>query len=163
MASDALARADEPEPFARRRFDVHATHIDRQIGGDVRSNGFAMLAESRSFGQYGQVDVYHCIALSLQQRLHVTHELTTVRAAPLRIGVREMHADVAESNSTKQRVAQCMQHHVPIRMRPNAVRMRNSHSTQSHELACLESVNVIALTDSQSRHSVSFPEYRAAR
>ena len=73
---------------------------------------------------------------------HGGHEARAVGAAPLRISVRKMLADVAQARGAQQRIAQGMQDHVPVRVRAHAVRVRDAHAPEHDEVTGPKGVDV---------------------
>ena len=69
------------------------------------------------------------------------------RAAPTLVGRREMHADIALSNSAEQRVGQSVQSHIGVAMADELLAVRDADTAQHHRITGTESMHVIARRD----------------
>ena len=74
---------------------------------------------------------------------------------PLRIGRREMIADIAGAAGGKQRIGQRMQRDVGVGMTKQLLIMRNEHAAERHAIAVDELVHVIAVAGADIREAVS--------
>ena len=65
--------------------------------------------------------------------------------------------DIAKRCGSQQGIAQCVQHHVSVRMGANAMIMGNFDTAQCHEVPRLKRVHVVTLSDSQTGHERCAP------
>src|SRR5690606_31014342 len=84
-----------------------------------------------------------------RQRPHPAQQIVAGRALPLRIGRREMTADVAQRQRPEHGIAQGMDRDVAVAVRDHAPRMRHAYAAEHHVVAVAESVDVEAVADSQ--------------
>jgi hypothetical protein len=78
-----------------------------------------------------------------------------------RIAVGKVLADVAEAQSPQHGVAQRVNDHIAVRVRHDALRVRNGHAAQNDVIAVAEGMHVETLTDSHgSPPSFSAPPSR---
>src|SRR5882724_8326517 len=83
-----------------------------------------------------------------------------ISAAPMFIRRREMRADITKCQCAKDCIAQGMNDNVAVRMRDNALYVRDAHPAEHNVIARAKGVNVEALTDTHqfalvSRNSAS--------
>src|SRR5450755_729725 len=72
----------------------------------------------------------------------------TVSPAPARVGRWKVHADVTQRQRAENRIAQGMNRDISVRMREDALRIRDAHAAEYHMLARAECMHVEALADS---------------
>ena len=72
-------------------------------------------------------------------------KMREARTPPLRVGWREVRADIAGAAGGEQRVGQRMQRDIGIGMAGQLLRMRDRDAAQHHVIAGLEGVHVVAI------------------
>ena len=88
--------------------------------------------------------------------LGVLQKLKTVGAPPLRGGIREMHADVAQGKTAEDSIGNGVRENVGIGMTGKTERSRNGDATQNEGTARFNAMRVPSLPDSKSRLHYSF-------
>ena len=105
MASKPFFASDEAQLFRRGRFDIDAVDADLQIGRDVLAHRLPMLAETGRFSQHGRVHVDGVLSAFRGALLNMTNETPADVTFPTRIGIREVHSDIAEPQGTQDCIA----------------------------------------------------------
>src|SRR5260221_5326538 len=75
----------------------------------------------------------------------MAQEHPAVDATPAFVARRKMLADIAERERAQKRVAQRVDRNVAVRMRDDAVRMRDAHAADHYRVAGTECMDVNAL------------------
>src|SRR5690242_3535174 len=92
------------------------------LGGNAESarKRFAHFREVRAelwfLSDDNRVDVFDREMLFVEQFSRVFQKEQTVRAFPLRIGIRKMRSNIAESRRAEQRIAHRMRQHIAVRV-----------------------------------------------
>src|SRR5262249_46997694 len=115
-----------------------------------------MRAELRLLGNHHGIDVLDREAFFVEQLSRVLQKHQAVRALPLRIGVREVCADVAESRGAKQRVAERVSEHVSIGMTHWAFFERELDAANNQRAALGKSMQVIPNAAAEAHACVAF-------
>src|SRR5690606_38637275 len=76
--------------------------------------------------------------------IHLSQQHGGISTAILRIGIRKEMADITERQCTEQRIRQCVQQYIAIRMRQQAATVRNAHAAEHHMVAVGEGMHVKA-------------------
>ncbi len=139
VRGDALAPAGEAEALGRGGLHVHPVHARTEVGGDIGAHRLDMGRHARALGDDRDIGIAQPVALAQHQRHAGAQQFAAVGALEARIGVGEVPADVAGRDGAEQRVAQCVQRHVAVRMRDEPVRVRDAHAAEHHRLARLRS------------------------
>jgi hypothetical protein len=81
----------------------------------------------------------------------MTQQPTAVGALELRVGVREMLADVTQRSRAEQGIAQGVEQDVTVRMGEQPEAVCNAHAAQSDEIAFSETVHIIAVANTHKK------------
>src|SRR4051794_6432855 len=102
-AGDSFATTDEAQALVRPELDAHLAAV--QPGGRCYflAHPVAVRAEARGLAHHGRVERADCVAAVRQLVTYGRQEVDAARVLPLRVGVGEVVADVAESGSAQQR------------------------------------------------------------
>ena len=108
------------------------------------------------------------IALCGDQFQRVLQELQAIGILPARIGIGEVHADVAERERAQQRIRDGVRQHIGVRVAFQAELGWNRNAAQDQRPAGSDAMNVPALPDSQvtqddTRAVISSARNRRAR
>ena len=125
-------------------FTLTRSAIDAGDARDAGHHGVAMRADARRLADQGEVEMHDAAAARRQQLDGVAQEAVGRDAAPLRIGRREVLADVAGADRAQHGVGQRMQRHVGVGMAGEGVRVRDGDAAQHHGVARAEAVHVEA-------------------
>ncbi|MNF99164.1 hypothetical protein D3C84_820540 [compost metagenome] len=110
-----------------------------------------MRGHFRRLGDDGVIDVADLPAFGVDQCDDMTQQRTAVGALELRVGVREMLADVTQCSGTEQGIAQGMQQDVTIGVSEQSEAVCNAHAAQSDEIAFSETVHIIAVANTHKK------------
>src|SRR3954451_20902860 len=95
-ACNALAAAHETHAFVGAELHVHQVAVESRCGRDLRAHPVAVWAEARRFADDRGVDRPDCVAAVRELVAHAREQIDAARVLPLRVGVGEVVADVAE-------------------------------------------------------------------
>ena len=93
----------------------------------------------------GHVDIGDAAAARAHQPRRMLDEEAGGGAPPLRIGGREMRADIAGAAGGEQRVGQGMQRDIGVGMSGQSLVVRDRDAAQRHMVARLEGMDVVAV------------------
>ncbi|MNI77532.1 hypothetical protein D3C73_1338320 [compost metagenome] len=110
-----------------------------------------MRGHFRRLGDDGVIDVADFPAFGMDQCDDVTQQRTAVGALELRVGIREMLADVAQRRGAEQGIAQGVQEDVTVRVGEQPEAVCNAHTAQSDEIAFSETVHIIAVANTHKK------------
>ena len=110
----ALAAADEAHPLAGRRLHVHGVLGHAERAGERRRDRRPVRQQLRALQQHGGVDVADGQAGRRERRDDVAQQPERVGVLPLRLGVGEVRADVAQACGAEQRVDHRVREHVGV-------------------------------------------------
>src|SRR5205085_11803077 len=140
------------ECFARLCLDTHTTRIDSQHSGDVFAHGVDVSPEFWRLEQDCRVDVDYVEIAFAHQPHHTRKQIKTIGATQLWILVGKMHAYIAFTKRTENRIGNSMSERVGIGMSFGAAIASDVH-TAEHKLPSLyESMGVSA--DTNTKHIV---------
>ncbi len=108
----------------------------------------------RRLGDDGGIDIADRVPLGLYLRQHVAQQHAAVGALELRVGVREMLADIPQRRGTKQRVAQRVQQHVAVGMGEQPEPVWNPHAAKRDVVAFTEAVHVVTVADTHRSNTL---------
>ena len=135
LGGDAFAAAGEAEPLGRRRLDANPPTRQPQQRGDPRAHGVAMRADLRRLADDRDVDMVDPAARLLDQGAGMLDEQRRGGAAPLRVGGREMVADIARADRAEQRVGDRVERDVGVAMAREALVVRDADAAEPERLA----------------------------
>jgi hypothetical protein len=92
----------------------------------------------------------------MDQRDHVPQQRTAVGTLELRVGVREVFADITQRRSAEQGIAQGVQQDVTVGMSEQPEAVCNAHAAQSNEIAFSETVHIIAVANTHKKNAPIF-------
>src|SRR5690606_15629843 len=95
------------------------------------------------------------VARAREPRDAVAQQRAAVRALERRIAVGKVRADVAEPGGAEQRVAQCVDRGVTVRVRDQRLRMWDIDAAEAHVVARPERVDIDPLTDADFHRDAS--------
>ena len=144
LGRDAFAPTGEAQPLGRRGLHAHSVTVDAGDARDALDHGLAMRADARRLADQREIEMHDAPAGRCQQLDGVAQEAVGRGAAPLRIGRREMLADVAGADRAQHRVGQRMQRHVGVGMPGERLAVRDGDAAQHHGVARAEAVHVEA-------------------
>ena len=124
------------------RFEVDAGFAERERARDAAADLFAPGRDPRRLREQCEVGIEHPLAAAREQLQGVADELAAIGAAPLRIAVREVLADVAQARGPEQRIHQCVQQHIAVGVRHDPVAVRNAHPAQHERIAGPEGMHI---------------------
>ena len=162
-ASEAFATPDEAELLGGRRLDVDTAPARPRAALRCRARIASRCGPIRGASASTVMS-----ALTTRQPASasiVTTASTKPRAggaAPARIGIREMHADVAEPAAPSSASHSACRTTSPSECATHAMIMRNAHAAQHHVIARPESMHVDARADSHAGPDVPAPTPRRA-
>ncbi len=143
------------------RFTQPASHAQRR--GHAGADGITMAGDARRFGQQRGIRIHHAPASFGQQFHRMLSEPDAGSAPPLRIGIREMLADVAEAGSAEQCIRQRMLQHIAVGVCQHAVRVRDTHAAQHHRIPGTEGMHVEATAGTHVHRGRSSRQQRSGQ
>src|SRR5580700_134294 len=88
-----------------RGLELHRNlaNLESQGRGELLANRLPEVFESRPLENHGRIHIYDAIPLSRDQVAGGPQKLRAIGVLPFRIGIWEMHADVAQGRGAEQR------------------------------------------------------------
>src|SRR5260370_1452158 len=145
-ASAPVAMAGKSHFFARGR--LHADALDRNAGdlGDTGTHRVAMRADARRLAHDGDVEMGDAPIPRAHALDREGQEPIGGGATPLRIGRREMHADVAVGERSEDGVHEGLKNKVGVGMSGQPTPTGDAHPAEHVPIAFAELVNIEAKT-----------------
>mgnify|MGYP006191519607 CR=1 FL=1 len=131
LGRDSLAATCEAQSFRRCRLDADSVAGDSGDTGDAGNHGLAVRADARCFTDKGKVEMDDPTATRGEKREGMHEKALGGGAAPLRIGGREVLADVAGADRAQHGIGQRMQRDIGIRMPKQFLVMRHEDAAQA--------------------------------
>src|ERR1051326_411948 len=132
--------------------DRQAIDVDLQRSGQLLANGNAELLELGSLEDYRRIDVHDFIADLCGQVPRVPQEYQAVAALPARIGIREMHADVAQCSGAQQGIRDRMRENIGVGVALQSEVTGNRDAAENQGSAGRDAMYIPALTHSNLTH-----------
>lgn len=130
-----LAFADGADFFGRLKFDADLIGFDFENSGDVGLDGVAVVLELGALEDDGGVDVGDGPAAFADEGGGVGEELLGRGAFPARIGVGEVHADVAEGEGAEEGIGEGVEEDVGVGMAVEAELARDVDAAEDERAA----------------------------
>src|SRR5574338_1702429 len=108
--------SDRIESFTGFCFYAHARDVNSEDAGDVLTHRVDIRAYLWRFEQDCRIDVDDVQAALADQPHHTREQLQTVRAAPLRILIRKVYADIAFAQRAENRIGYRVGQRVRVRV-----------------------------------------------
>ena len=144
---DAFPPPDRAQFFHCGGFDPDPIGRDRQDFRDAGLHGRTMRPDLGSLCQERDIDIHDPTAALSHPAGGIRKEQVRRRTFPLRIGWREMLADIAVANGAEQRVCQRMQADIGIRMALEPVRVRDLYAAEPNARSLSKAVHIEACAD----------------
>src|SRR4051812_14061148 len=141
---DSFAAAHEAESFVRPELDADLTAVETGGCGQLLAHPVAVGTQSRRLAHDRGVDRADRVATLGELVADDGQQLDTARILPLRLGVREVVADVSERGGAEQRVHDRVRDDVGVRVAGQPSVRQDGHATEHQLAAFLETVDVEA-------------------
>ena len=147
LCRDALAPAGKAELFRGRRLDRNTTGRQPADFRDPGTHGLPVRADLRRLADERQVDMGDLAATRYDGIDSLFQEEIGRRALPLRIGGREVAADVSVGKRAENRVGDGVEADIGVGMAGKRPLMRDLDAAKRHRAAIREGMHIKAAAD----------------
>ncbi|KAG0191785.1 hypothetical protein DFQ28_010996 [Apophysomyces sp. BC1034] len=146
---DRLTAAKIAELFIGFGLDVDSIVMQPEVSCDVPAHCRDMLAELGLLRDHRTVDVDDAVAGGRYAPRGFAQQHAAVGAGKMRVSIREVTPDVAECRRAKQRIGDCVQQRIGVRMAKQTPLVGHCHAAEHQRPPWNELMHVVALADSQ--------------
>ena len=147
MNSNPFLPAGKAQLLGSGRFYVDQLRIKRQNVCNILPHGTYMRRHFWRLGNNGGIDIGNTVMLLLQHVITLLQQYATVDIFILRIGVREVPADITGGNTAQQGITQRMNQNIAVRMRNKTMTVRDPDTTKDYMVTLTKSMHVITMTN----------------
>lgn len=155
LGCNSFAASGESEALGGGCLDGDGLNGNAQVGGDSLSHRVDVGAHFRSLGDDCDVGVGYGPAFAVEEVADSAEEFAGVDVLPLRVGVGEVCADVAEGGGAEECVDECVDGNVSVAVAEEAFVGGDVHASDDAGAPFDEAMDVEACADAEGRDAGS--------
>ena len=152
MRRDAKSLSGKAEPLLGRRLDADAGSVERKRAGEIFPHPLTVGRELRSLRQNRRIKVDDGISRLTQPLRHTLEQQDARDPGVSRVRIGKELADIAQRRRAEQSVHDGVRQHIGVAVAEQALFIRHLYAAENEPPPLRQAVDVIAVSDAQTRH-----------